>query len=410
MLIASVSVNSLWAAPEWFEHAPWDGVHPLDLIFPVFVTLTGCGLAFAMHRRINVRPLVRRVLVLLLVGLLYNAVTVNAWDPATWRFSGVLQAYAVVVAVMTLGHLLTRSWRGWALLTAASAGAHTLLLATWARGCPGGALTLECNPSGALDTALLTPAHMYAGGLLGHDPEGVVAISGALVSAAAGATVGHLLLSLRSRQTPERPWRGGAVATVSLGALGVGLVGAALLLVQAPAWLGGSPLPVMKRLWTAPFALEVAAGVVLALLVAHLLLDRPALPRPLRAVSWPLIALGRNSLLVYFGSHVVMALLMRPPAPGEPGLAEQARPRHRHRRAPTGHLDGAGGAGLDGAGLPAASAPHIPAPLSPPTQAATEGTDGQRGSQGHAQRASSRGAQFGHEETPLSVGSRSQCW
>ncbi|UNX54697.1 heparan-alpha-glucosaminide N-acetyltransferase domain-containing protein [Georgenia sp. TF02-10] len=323
MLIASVSVNSLWAAPEWFEHAPWDGVHPLDLIFPVFVTLTGCGLAFAMHRRINVRPLVRRVLVLLLVGLLYNAVTVNAWDPATWRFSGVLQLYAVVVAVMTLGHLLTRSWRGWALLTAASAGAHTLLLATWARGCPGGALTLECNPSGALDTALLTPAHMYAGGLLGHDPEGVVAISGALVSAAAGATVGHLLLSLRSRQTPERPWRGGAVATVSLGALGVGLVGAALLLVQLPAWLGGSPLPVMKRLWTAPFALEVAAGVVLALLVAHLLLDRPALPRPLRAVSWPLIALGRNSLLVYFGSHVVMALLMRPPAPGEPGLAEQ---------------------------------------------------------------------------------------
>ncbi|MDO9396596.1 MAG: hypothetical protein Q7T71_08635, partial [Herbiconiux sp.] len=71
MLVASVSVNSLFTEPEWFAHAAWGGVHPVDLIFPVFVTLTGCGLGFALHRRVQIAPLIRRVLVLLLVGLVY---------------------------------------------------------------------------------------------------------------------------------------------------------------------------------------------------------------------------------------------------------------------------------------------------------------------------------------------------
>jgi predicted acyltransferase len=323
MLIASVSVNSLWAPAGWFDHARWDGVHPIDVVFPVFVTITGCGLAFAMHRRINIQPLARRGVVLLLVGLLYNAVTLNSWDPATWRLSGILQLYAVVVAVMTLGHLLTRSWQGWALFTAVGAIVHTLLLAGWARGCPGGVLTPECNPSGVWDAALLTPAHMYAGGLLGHDPEGVVAISGALVSAAAGATAGHLLLHLQARTAAAPLWRSGAVAGVGLGALGTALVGVALLLVQVPVWLGGMPLPVMKRLWTAPFGLGLAGAVVVVLLVAHLLLDRPALSRWQPKMSWPLIALGRNSLLVYFGSHALMAVLMRPSGVDQPGIAER---------------------------------------------------------------------------------------
>ena len=44
MLIASVGVNSLIVTPEWFDHARWESVHPIDVIFPVFVTLSGAVL------------------------------------------------------------------------------------------------------------------------------------------------------------------------------------------------------------------------------------------------------------------------------------------------------------------------------------------------------------------------------
>ncbi|GAB7192604.1 hypothetical protein NUM3379_33130 [Kineococcus sp. NUM-3379] len=336
MLVVSVAVNSLWAAPEWFGHARWEGVHPVDLVFPVFVTLSGCGLAFAMHRRVRARPLLRRFLVLLAAGLLYNAVTTSgpdprAWDPATWRVTGVLQLYAGLVVLVSLGHLLTRTWRGWALLAALAAAAHTALLSGWARGCPGGVLTRGCNPSGAVDPVLFGAAHVYGGGAAGHDPEGVVALLGAFVSAAAGAAVGHLLLSVRERAsgTVRKRAAGPAAAAGPVLALAVALAAAGLLAAVLPPLLGGGPVPAMKRLWTAPFALPVAAAVAVALLAGHLLLDRERTSRALRAASWPLLALGRNSLLVYFGSHVVTALLLRRPEGADGGAGRGPAPVER---------------------------------------------------------------------------------
>ncbi|NIZ90491.1 heparan-alpha-glucosaminide N-acetyltransferase [Kineococcus rubinsiae] len=305
MLVVSVAVNSLLVTPGWFEHAEWTGVHGLDLVFPVFVTLTGCGLGFAMHRRTDVGGLARRVVVLVVVGLLYNALVLDRWDLATWRLPGVLQLYAAVVAVVALEHLLTRSWRGWALATVLLAVAHTTLLAVWAAGCAGGALTPDCNPSGALDVAVFGAPHVYAAGDLGHDPEGLVSVLGALVSAAAGATVGHLLLSVRDAG------RGPRAAVLPVAGLAAGAAVLGWLAAVVPGLLTGTAVPAMKRLWSAPFSLPVAAGVAVVLLLVHLALDRPGTPAAARAATWPLVALGRNSLLVYFGSHVVTSLLLQ---------------------------------------------------------------------------------------------------
>src|SRR5690606_25660565 len=86
LLIASVGVNSLPYTPASIDHHPWAGVHLIDLIFPFFVTMTGCGIAFAYRNGITSWPrLIRRVVVLFALGLLYNALTTNQWDSATWR-------------------------------------------------------------------------------------------------------------------------------------------------------------------------------------------------------------------------------------------------------------------------------------------------------------------------------------
>jgi predicted acyltransferase len=303
MLVWSVTSASLLAPPEWYEHAPWAGVHPVDLVFPVFVTLSGCGLAFANRRRTPVVALARRVVVLLVCGLAYNAVVaLSSHGGSPWpgwahlRLTGVLQLYAVLVLVISALHVATRSARGWAVITLVLAAAHTLVLWRYGQGCPGGTLTPQCNPSGVVDPWLLGVEHTYGAGKPGHDPEGLLSILGACISAAAGATVGHMLLSTRDRR--RRP----AAALLPVAAIAVGMAAAGLVTSQ--------DVPTMKRLWTAPFALEVGAGVAVVLVVLHVMLDRPH-AQVANAGALPLVALGRNSLLVYFGSHALLVAMAR---------------------------------------------------------------------------------------------------
>ena len=315
MLVASVTVNSILVMPSWFDHATWNGVNPVDLIFPVFVTLSGCGLAFAMARTVKVVPLLRRVAVLFALGLAYNAIVEWSLDVFTWRITGVLQLYAALVALVGLLHLVTKTWQGWAAITVVLAFAHTSLLTVYATTCPAGVLTRACNPSGPLD-ALLFGAHMQAQGIAGHDPEGVVTILGALVSASAGATLGHLMLAVRRRAVAAG--RGPATAIAPMLAVCTGFVILAGATLTTLPILLGVQLPVMKRLWTAPFALLIAAGTGVLLLLGHVLLDRAPAWRVIEAPSYPLLALGRNSLLVYFGSHILMSLLRHPAPDGVP--------------------------------------------------------------------------------------------
>ncbi len=307
-LVGSVATASvLPPRPDQLTHAPWVGLTLEDTVFPLFVTLSGCGLAFAYRNRVGWGATLRRCVVLLLCGLAYNAVAAGSLDVASLRLTGPLQVYSVLVLVIGLLHLVARTPRAWALVTAAVALAHGAFLVVWQGDCPGGELSRECNPSASIDTAILGPAHLYASGAAGHDPEGLVGILGALLTACVGTTAGHIALSARgTRRAPLLlvGWAG-VVAVAALGAVQV--------------------LPVMKRLWTTPFGLGVAAAGVVLLAVGMGLLDLPARgrwERLRRRLAWPQVAMGRNSLLVYFGSHLLVIVLLG--HGGEPSWAHDA--------------------------------------------------------------------------------------
>jgi predicted acyltransferase len=82
---------------------------------------------------------------------------------------------------------------------------------------------------------------------------------------------------------------------------------------MAAAWAAAWPAflllqPVAKRLWTPSFlASHAALGIaLLALAVLVFDSDRPArLTRALDVASWPLVALGRNALVLWIGVFVV---------------------------------------------------------------------------------------------------------
>lgn len=298
MLVVSTIVDTWVMMPAWFDHAPWAGVHPIDLVFPTFVTLTGTGLAMAYARRVRWRRELRRAAVLVIVGLAYNALVQyldkGALDPSTFRLTGVLQLYGAVVLAMALIGRWVRRWWHWGVALAGLAALQWGLLASWQTGCPSGRLETDCNPSGVIDLAVFG-VHMYASGRNGHDPEGLVVLLGAVLSACIGATAGRLVLE-HHRGMSTRVFLGGAAAVV------VAYGGAAV----ASSWW----IDPFKRLWTTPFSFGVSVATIAVVLVMHVLLDARAGSHALvRRVCLPLVALGRNSLLVYFGGHALTHVL-----------------------------------------------------------------------------------------------------
>lgn len=304
MLVASVGVNSIVTPSGQSAHHAWDGVNLIDLIFPIFVTLTGFGIAFAYVRGVtNPRRLLRRVVVLATAGLLYGAITTATWDLETTRISGILQLYAVVIGLVSIAHVWVRTIRGWVVVVLALTAVLALVHTVFVVHC-GGTVTVDCNPSQTIDLRSAWVEHMYHQGQRGHDPEGLVAIAGATLQASVGALFGHVVLAARASRTPF------AVVCSRGAAVAVGLVALAVATILLPVLLGAEAMPVMKRLWTPPFALLTGVGTGLVVLAGFLAIDRgdaEERARRLRPLE-PLLALGRNSLLVYFGSHVLNAL------------------------------------------------------------------------------------------------------
>ncbi|WP_426804304.1 acyltransferase family protein [Stenotrophomonas sp. SrG] len=264
-------------------HADWHGFTPTDLIFPLFLFIAGVSLAYSLAPRAadpTLRPalartLLQRALRILLAGALLHVLAWWLFELPAYRLWGVLQRIAVCVAVVGLLAIHTRARTQWAVLAGLLLGYAALLL---------GADTLApwLNPVSRVDTALFAPfLYKYdAVTRLGHDPEGLLSTAGALATTLLGLIAGRWL-------------RAGNVG--ALGGLGLVLLGGGLLLAPV--------LPFNKNLWTPSYVLWTGGLSIVALLLAHLLVDR---------WHWP--ALGRrfgvNAIAAYLGSSVMALVLI----------------------------------------------------------------------------------------------------
>src|SRR5665213_1847190 len=82
------------------EHAPWQGFHFYDLIFPMFVFIAGVSIVFSLTRLIEqvgkgeaVKRVVKRSILLFFVALFYSGGFTNPWPDM--RLMGVLNRIAV---------------------------------------------------------------------------------------------------------------------------------------------------------------------------------------------------------------------------------------------------------------------------------------------------------------------------
>ena len=264
------------------EHSDWNGCTPTDLIFPYFLFVMGVSVALGIVPRVvqgeAPAPLVRSALARALrIVALGVAINVIAWwllPGAHLRWPGVLQRIGVCFAGTALFAIYARPavW-----LASASA----LLLGYWALLAAGGTLDPWVNIVSRADS-MVFGSHVYlidAATGRGHDPEGLL---GSLPSLATS------LLGLCAGQCLRR------------GLLGSLLVGGGAAVLLAAIWAHW--LPLNKNLWTPSFALFCAGLTALALLIAHILVERFGFP-----------ALGRrfgvNAIAAYAGSELMQILL-----------------------------------------------------------------------------------------------------
>lgn len=264
------------------RHSDWNGCTPTDLIFPCFLFVMGVSVALGIVPRVAqgtrrselMNAAIWRALRIVALGL---AINLTAWwllPGAPLRWPGVLQRIGLCFAGTALFAIFFRP-KIWLM------GAAALLLGYWTLLLRDGSIDPWINIVSRTDTALFG-SHVYlidAATGRGHDPEGLLGTLPSLATSLLGLCAGQCL-------------RKGALVSLFVGA------GVALLLGSL--W---SPwLPLNKNLWTSSFALWCAGLTALALLIAHILVDRYGLPAFGRRF-------GVNAIAAYAGSELMQIIL-----------------------------------------------------------------------------------------------------
>jgi predicted acyltransferase len=262
------------------EHVAWEGFRFYDLIFPLFLFITGMVLPFSLTRRLErgasrsdlYRHLVVRLGLLFLLGLVHNGLL--DFNLHELRIPGVLQRIAICYFAAGLIVMNTGARRQ----AMAAAG---ILLGYWAimalvpvPGFGVGVLTPEGNLSGYLDRALIPqPFCCYQFG----DNEGILSTLPAVATVLLGALAGHWV---RSSASPQR--KAALLAGAGLASLAVG-------------YLWGIWFPVIKNLWTSSYVLVAAGWSALLAALFYWIMD----VRGWRGWAFFFTVIGTNPILIY---------------------------------------------------------------------------------------------------------------
>jgi predicted acyltransferase len=274
-----------WAAQ--LEHAEWAGFHFYDLIFPLFMFISGVAMPFSLlakaEKAADKRPiylkLVRRALLLVLLGFVYNHL--SDLQLSTQRYASVLGQIGLAYLFAGLVLLNVRSLRGrLAALAGILAGYAAVQLLVPVPGIGAGVLTPEGTINGWIDRLLL-PGRLYDEIF---DPEGILCILSATSVTLMGGLAG---LVLKSERHPA--YR----KAIILAATGMGLTTVGYVL--------GNWYPIIKKAWTATFDIYAAGLSFILLALFYLIID----VWRLRKWTFFFRVIGLNSITIYLGTRVI---------------------------------------------------------------------------------------------------------
>ncbi|RJO65975.1 MAG: DUF5009 domain-containing protein [Myxococcales bacterium] len=277
-------------AQQWavqMEHAEWQGFHFYDLLFPLFMFISGVAIPYSLlikaesstKSRSFYLGLIRRAFLLVFLGLVYN----NFFDLdfQNQRYPSVLGQIGLAYLFAALIFLNIKSFKGrLAALIIILAGVAVLQLLVPVPGIGlAGVSTPESTINAYLDSFL--PGKLYE---RIYDPEGILCIFSATSVTLMGGFAGCLLR--------YEKWNGYR-KSFALSGIGIGLLVLGLILNN---WY-----PIIKNVWTSTFDIYAAGWSFLLLALFYFVVDVWKCRKP--ALFFQVI--GMNSITIYLANQMV---------------------------------------------------------------------------------------------------------
>ncbi len=289
-------IGALAKATEWgwlevlalqMHHVKWEGFRFEDLIFPLFMFISGVAIPFALTSRVEkgveksvlMKKVFRRMILLILLGLVYNSALRDGFKDL--RYASVLSQIGIAYFFAALIVINTNTMKArlfWLIGILVSIAMIQFLIPVPGYGA--GVFTTEGSINAWLDQHFLPGRLIYGT----YDPEGVLCIVSATSVTLMGSFAGFVLRDKNSLPNKK---------TITLLIAGSLLVLLALLL---------SPVyPIIKNIWTVPFNILTAGISFILLAFFYYIID----VKKWRGWTFFFRVIGLNSITIYIGGRII---------------------------------------------------------------------------------------------------------
>lgn len=295
-LIVALAQATQWGwlqvIADQMEHVPWNGFHFEDLIFPLFMFISGVAIPYAITSKVEqgvkrkglFHKILKRGIILVILGMVYNGALKNGFSDM--RVASVLAQIGLGYLFAATIVLYTKSFKtrlAW--LIGIMSGIAILQLAIPVPGYGAGILDQVGGMNAWIDRMFL-PGRLYG---KTFDPEGLLCIVSAITVTLMGSFAGTIL-----RDGKPASSRKASILAIT----GAALITLALLL--------STFYPIIKAAWTVPFNLLTAGISFLLLSLFYFTIDVKDWTHGI--VSYKILffkVIGMNSITIYLAVDII---------------------------------------------------------------------------------------------------------
>lgn len=266
------------------RHSKWNGCTPTDLVFPFFMFIMGTAMYYSFKKynfslnKNSFSKVIKRTLIIFLIGLLLNAFPFVNVDLSHLRIMGVLPRIAIAycfASIIILGLRLTYV----KIITVAILLGYWILLMTLGGIEP---YSLNGNFVRSFDIFILGINHVPTNYGVVFDITGLLSTLPSIASVLLGFLIGRIIDKEANRIR----------AVYKL------LIEGFILIVAAFAW--NFIFPINKPLWTSSFVLYTSGWAIIILGILLWIIDI----RGFKKWSHPILVFGLNPLFIYVMSCI----------------------------------------------------------------------------------------------------------